>query len=47
MKKKGKGKKGAAKKISIKTEDEQGQIQELQLKKKILQDQLSNILLFI
>lgn len=40
MKKKGKGK-GGALKVTAKTEDEKGQILELQMQKKILQDQLS------
>lgn len=42
MKGKSKKKKGSGSmKVTIKTEDEQGQVWELQMKKKILQDRLS------
>lgn len=46
MKAKGKKKGGGALKVTIKTEDEEGQLKEMQMKKKILQDRLSkNIIL--
>lgn len=41
MKKGSKKKGGTTKKVTAKTEDEQGIVSELQMKKKILQDRLS------